>query len=45
MATIEEQQKALLQLKLNMFDEMTEKGVMKNSQATKVIEAHQKVIY
>ncbi|PIK48029.1 putative desmoplakin isoform X1 [Apostichopus japonicus] len=42
MATIEEQQKALLQLKLNMFDEMTEKGVMKNSQATKVIEAHQK---
>ena len=43
LATIEEQQKALLQLKMNMLDELTEKGIMKNAQCKKVIETHQKV--
>ncbi|XP_071494829.1 limbin-like [Diadema antillarum] len=42
LATIEEQHKALLQLKMNMLDELTEKGIMKNAQCKKVIETHQK---
>eukprot|EP00057_Strongylocentrotus_purpuratus_P005801 XP_003731788.1 PREDICTED: myosin heavy chain, fast skeletal muscle isoform X2 [Strongylocentrotus purpuratus] len=44
LATIEEQHKALLQLKMNMLDELTEKGIMKNAQCKKVIETHQKQV-
>ncbi|XP_072026973.1 limbin-like [Amphiura filiformis] len=41
-ATIEEQQKALWKLKLEMLDDMTEKGVIKNSECKKLVEAHAK---
>ncbi|XP_038070611.1 uncharacterized protein LOC119739670 [Patiria miniata] len=41
-ATIEEQQKALWQLKMNMLDDMTETGIIRNADCKKVIENHQK---
>ncbi|XP_022091836.1 trichohyalin-like [Acanthaster planci] len=41
-ATIEEQQKALWQLKMNMLDNMTEEGIIRNADCKKVIETHQK---
>ena len=43
MATIEEQQKALWQLKMNMLDNMTENGILRNADCKKVIDTHQKV--
>ncbi|XP_071793677.1 uncharacterized protein [Asterias amurensis] len=42
MATIEEQQKALWQLKMNMLDNMTENGILRNADCKKVIDTHQK---
>ncbi|XP_071947479.1 uncharacterized protein [Antedon mediterranea] len=44
MATIEEQQKVLIQLKMNMLDDMTDRGVIQSSQSKKVIENHRKEV-
>ncbi|XP_077991891.1 uncharacterized protein LOC144446076 [Glandiceps talaboti] len=44
LATIEEQQKALNNLKMNMMDELTDNGIISNPEGRKIIEEHQKEV-
>ena len=43
MARIEEQQKAIFNLKSNLMDDLNDKGVLSDPECQKVIEIHQKV--
>ncbi|XP_070539651.1 limbin-like isoform X2 [Ptychodera flava] len=44
LATIEDQQKALNNLKMNMMDELTDKGLLSNPEGKKIIDEHQKEV-
>ena len=44
MAKIEEQQKAIHNLKSNLMDDLNDKGILSDPQCQKVIEMHQKVL-
>ncbi|XP_033095567.1 golgin subfamily A member 6-like protein 22 [Anneissia japonica] len=44
MATIQEQQKALMQLKISILDDMTERDIIQNLQSKKIIENYRKEI-
>ena len=44
MARIEEQQKAIFNLKSNLMDDLNDKGVLSDPECQKVIEIHQMVV-
>ena len=45
MARIEEQQKAIFNLKSNLMDDLNDKGVLSDPECQKVIEIHQMVVW
>lgn len=43
MAQIEEQQKAINNLKVNLMDELTDRGVLSSPECERIIETHKEV--